>query len=129
MQIDKNRERASGLYYGWIIVIVAMVSMAFWYGIRSTFSIFYVALLEAFPWNRAETAGVQSMSLMTYTIMAPLVGGLIDRFGPRRVIVPGVLLLGAGLLLCATMETLLGFYVLYGIVAGAGITCIAIVSY
>jgi hypothetical protein len=28
------------LYYGWIIVAVALVSMAFWLGIRSSFSIF-----------------------------------------------------------------------------------------
>jgi sugar phosphate permease len=71
-------------YYGWIIVAVASVSMAFWLGIRSSFSVFYVALLEEFPWNRGESAGVQSMALITYTILAPLVGGLIDRFAPRK---------------------------------------------
>ena len=118
-----------GIYYGWIIVAVGLVSMAFWTGIRSSFSIFYVALLEDFPWSRGESAGVQSLALITYTILAPLVGGLIDRFGPRRVIVPGILILSLGLILCGSIETLTQFYIFYGVVAGAGITCIAIVSY
>jgi len=52
--------------------------MAFWIGFRTTFSVFYVALLDEFPWGRGESAGVQSMALITYTITAPLVGGLIE---------------------------------------------------
>jgi len=38
-----------------------------------------------------------SMALITYTILAPLAGHLIDRFGPRKVIVPGVIVLSVGL--------------------------------
>jgi MFS family permease len=116
-------------YYGWIIVAVALVSMAFWFGIRSSFSIFYVALLEDFPWNRGDSAGVQSMAMITYTIMAPLVGGLIDRFGPRRVVVLGILVLTLGLMLCSTIKTLIQFYLFYGVIMGTGITCISIVTY
>jgi MFS family permease len=116
-------------YYGWIIVAVALVSMAFWFGIRSSFSIFYVALLDDFPWNRGDSAGVQSMAMITYTIMAPLVGGLIDRFGPRRVVVLGILVLTLGLMLCSTIKTLIQFYLYYGVIMGTGITCIGIVTY
>lgn len=70
-------------YYGWIIVGLGLISMAFWFGIRSSFSVFYVALPEEFPWSGGQTAGVQSVVLITYTFLAPLLGGLIDRFGPR----------------------------------------------
>ena len=103
MNIAKKIAAGSKFYYGWIIVAVALISMAFWMGIRTSFSVFYVALLEDFPWNRGDTAGVQSMALITYTFMAPLVGGLIDRFGPRRVVVPGILILAFGLMLCSTI--------------------------
>jgi len=118
-----------GIYYGWVIVAVALVSMGFWFGIRSSFSVFYVALLEDFPWSRGETAGVQSMALITYTILAPLVGGLIDRLGPRRIVAAGILVLALGLVLCAFVKTLAQFYLYYGVVMAAGITCISIVSY
>ncbi|NIS72737.1 MAG: MFS transporter [Proteobacteria bacterium] len=125
----KVKSYTGSFFYGWLIVGVALVSMAFWLGIRSSFSVFYVALLEDFPWSRGETAGIQSTVFLTYTIMAPVVGGLIDRFGPRRVIAPGIVLLAVGLILSAYASTLLEFYLFYGIVMGAGITCIAIVSY
>lgn len=117
------------LYFGWVIVGVALVSMAFWLGIRTSFSVFYVALLEDFPWNRGDSAGVQSVALLTYTLLAPLVGGMIDRFGPRRVILPGILVLSLGLVLCSTINSLTRFFFLYGVVMGSGITCIGIVSY
>ncbi len=129
MSIAKKLADSSKFYYGWIIVAVALISMAFWMGIRTSFSVFYVALLEDFPWNRGGSAGVQSMALITYTCMAPLVGGLIDRFGPRRVIAPGILLLAVGLMLCSKIEFLSQFYIFYGVVAGTGISCIGIVSY
>ena len=129
MNIAEKLSIRFGFYYGWAIVAVALISMAFWLGIRSSFSVFYVTLLEEFPWNRAESAGVQSAALITYTVMAPLVGGLIDRFGPRRVIVPGIMALVFGLLLCSYIQTLTQFYLFYGVIVGAGISCIGIVSY
>jgi len=57
------------------------------------------------------------------------VGGLIDRFGPRRVIVPGILVLSLGLVLCSTIDTLSQFYIYYGVIMGSGITCIGIITY
>src|SRR4030042_1324424 len=123
-----NREPHK-FYYGWIIVILGLISMSFWVGVRSSFSVFYVALLEEFHWSRGESAGVQSMAMLTYTFIAPVVGGLIDRLGPRRVIVPGIILLVAGLVLCSTMKTLFQFYLFYGVLVAAGSTCIAIVAY
>ncbi len=56
MQIKNMGIKSWGIYYGWIIVAVGLVSMAFWAGIRSSFSIFYVTLLEEFPWSRGESA-------------------------------------------------------------------------
>ena len=127
--MEREEAQIGRFYYGWVIVGVALVSMGFWFGFRTTFSVFYVALLEEFSWGRGESAGVQSLALITYTVTAPLVGALIDRFGPRRIIVPGVLLLGLGLMLCALIKSLGHFYFLYGIVAGTGVTSVAIVSY
>jgi MFS family permease len=129
MNIAKRIIKFWDIYYGWIIVAVALISMGFWLGIRNSFSVFYVALLEDFSWSRGESAGVQSMALISYTVLAPLVGGLIDRLGPRRVIVPGIVVLTLGLALSATIDTLPQFYFYYGIIMGAGITCVGIVSY
>jgi MFS family permease len=69
------------------------------------------------------------MALITYTALSPLVGGLIDRFGPRRIVIPGILILALGLGLCSAIETLGQFYLFYGVVMGSGITVIGIITY
>ncbi|MGD8522533.1 MAG: MFS transporter [Desulfobacterales bacterium] len=129
MYSKQNTDSLFGVYYGWIIVAVALISMAVWFGIRTSFSVFYVAILEEFHWNRGDTAGVQSLALIFYSIMAPIVGGLIDRFGPGRIIVPGIMLLSLGMVSCSTTDTLFQFYFFYGVMVGAGVTCISPVSY
>jgi MFS family permease len=130
--MKKFFQRQSGselFYYGWVIVIVAMVSLAFWFGFRTMFSVFLVALVEEFKWGRAEISGVQSVAMILYIVTAPIVGGLLDRFGPRRVIVPGIVLLAVGIGLCATIRRLLDFYVFFGVVAGIGVTFVSMVPY
>src|SRR4030043_123900 len=98
-------------YYGWVIVGLSMVSMAFWFGTRTTFSVFFVALIDHFQWGRAEAAGAQSIAMMVYMIMAPIIGTLVDRIGPRKVIVPGILLTGFGFLLCTQIRTLIQYLI------------------
>jgi len=113
-------------YYGWVIVGLAMVSMSFWYAFRTTFSIFFVALIDHFHWSRAETAGAQSIGMLVYMVMAPVVGYLVDRVGPRKVILPGIFLMGLGLLLCTQVKSLIHFYLFFGVIAGIGVTCLSI---
>jgi MFS family permease len=117
-----------GFYYGWIIVGVGLISMIFW-GIRGCFSVFYVALLEEYPWSRGGAAGVQSLALITNALVAPLIGWMIDRFGSRRIIILGVLVVGFSLFSCALIKTLAQFYILFGVFVAGGITSIGIVAY
>ncbi|NWG02018.1 MAG: MFS transporter [Syntrophaceae bacterium] len=116
-------------YYGWVIVGLSMVSMAFWFGTRTTFSVFFVALIDHFHWGRAEAAGAQSIAMIAYMIMAPVIGTLVDRIGPRKVIVPGILLTGLGFLLCTQIRTLFQFYLFFGILVGIGVTCLSIAPF
>jgi MFS family permease len=129
MSLARKTAGTLPIYYGWIIVAVSLISMAFWFGIRSNFSVFYVALLVDFPWSRGDSAGVQSMAMIAYTVMSPVVGALIDRFGPRYIVVPGIMVLCLGLILCSTIETLSQFYLFYGVIVGVGVSSIGIISY
>jgi MFS family permease len=116
-------------YYGWVIVGVAMVSMAFWFGFRSMFSVFLVALVEQFGWGHGEAAGVQSLAMICYVVAAPLAGAMIDRFGPRRVVLPGIFLFSTGMALCSSIHRLLHFYLFFGLMAGVGVSFISIAAY
>jgi len=116
-------------YYGWVIVGLAMLSMAYWFGLRTTFSVFFVALIDQFHWGRAGAAAALSIAMVAYMVMAPIVGILVDRIGPRKVVLPGIVLTGVGLLLCTQIETLTQFYLFYGVVAGMGIACLSIAPF
>ncbi len=126
----RNRKYSTlPFFYGWIIVGLGMLSMGFWTGIRSSFSVFYVALLDEFHWSRGGGAGVQSLAFIVYLVLSPIIGGLIDRHGPRRVILPGIVVLCAGLLLSSRTNSLGQFYFFYGVVVAAGISFVSIVAY
>lgn len=116
-------------YYGWVIVVIAFLSMGTWLAMRTTFSVFLVALLDEFHWSRASAAGVQSVSFIVYTLSAPLVGALIDRYGPRKVILPGIIVLSAGLFICASLRSLVQFYFFYGVLVAFGVTFVSIIAY
>lgn len=103
--------------------------MGVWLAMRGTFSVFLVVLLDEFHWTRAAAAGVQSVSFIVYTFSAPLAGTLIDRFGPRRVMLPGILVLCVGLFLSAHVKSLTQFYIFYGVIVAFGVTFISLVAY
>ena len=112
-----------------MIVAIAFLSMGIWLALRSTFSVFLVALLDEFKWSHAATAGIQSVSLLVYTVSAPLVGALVDRVGPRRVVLPGIIVLCIGLALSGSVRSLPQLYITYGLVAGFGAAFISIIAY
>lgn len=99
-----------------------MISLSFYFGIRTVFSVFFVALIDHFNWSRAEAAFGQSIALLAYMIMAPITGTLIDRIGPRKVILPGIILTGIGFLLCTQIQTIIHFYIFFGLMVGIGVT-------
>jgi MFS family permease len=123
-QVSSRRQRR--FYYGWVITVLSMISLAFWFGIRTTFSVFFVALIDHFHWGRAEAAGAQSIAMLVYMVMAPIIGTLVDRIGPRKVILPGIILTCLGLFLCTQIQTLIQFYLFFGVIVGMGVTCLSI---
>jgi MFS family permease len=127
--MKRNLTSQKRLYYGWVIVGLSMISMAFWFGFRTAFAVFFVALIDDFNWGRAEGAGAQSVAMFTYMVMAPVIGTLVDRMGPRKIIVPGIILTALGLLLCTQIQTLFQFYLFFGVMAGIGITCLSIAPF
>jgi MFS family permease len=111
----------SSFQFGWIIVGVSFITLALVYGVWYAFSVFFVALLKEFGWSRSVGAGAFSICVIMSSIISPLVGGMVYSIGPKRVIILGSLILGAGLALCSVMQTWWQFYLFFSFIAGAGI--------
>ena len=109
------------LYFGWIIVGVSFITLALAYGVWYSFSVFFVALLREYDWSRSILAGAFSVCIMIHSLIGPFVGSMVDRLGPRRVVLLGSLFLGTGLALCSLTRTWWQFYVFFGGITALGI--------
>ena len=80
-------------FYGWIIVAVTFVTMAIGVNARTSFSLFFPPIIDEFGWERGVTAGAFSFGFLVSAIVSPLIGRMMDRFGPRAVMELGVALM------------------------------------
>ena len=113
----------------WLIVALSFVVLGFTRGLQSSFGVFYVALLENFHWSRGATAGVFSTLLTVDAVLSPVVGYLLDRYGPKQICAIGCLTLAAGLFLSSRIDSLWQFYVFFGLLAALGITFLGMVPH
>ena len=114
--------------YRWMVVGVSTAVNALAWGARSTFALFYVAILEEFAWGRGPTALGYSLSWLCFVVFAPVAGWLYDRWGVRTVVTIGGLALGVALGLTGQVSSLTQYYLCFGVLGAAGIACILIPS-
>lgn len=108
-----------------MIVAVSFVTLFFTLGIRHSFSVYYIAILQEYGWGRAETAGAFSLSMIFHTIFSPVTGTLIDRIGPRKLFPLGATILFFGLLAASRINTKWQLYLVFGVVIGIGINTLS----
>jgi MFS family permease len=113
----------------WAIAALAFITLGFSRGLNSSFGVFYIALLDAFGWNRAITAGVFSVVLIVDACISPIVGHLLDRFGPKKIVGGGCVLLASGLLLSSRIGSLWEFYIFFGVVSALGLSFMGMVPH
>ncbi len=107
--------------FHWNIVGFSFITLALAYGIWYSFSVFFVALLKEFHWSRSVGAGAFSLFIIVHGVSGPFVGGVLDRFGPKGVIVVGSVFLGIGLALCSLIHTWWQFYIFFGVITAIGV--------
>jgi predicted MFS family arabinose efflux permease len=90
-----------------------------------TFSIFLKPLSGAFGWSRESVSAAFGFAALTVAVCSPPLGHLLDRFGPRRIILPCMTVFGLAFaslgLLTPRLLHLYAIFILLGIV-GNGTT-------
>jgi MFS family permease len=110
--------------YGWVIVGISATVNSLAWSVRSTFALFYVALLGEFGWRRGDAALGYSLSWLLLLLFSPLFGRLSDRWGARVVVPFGGLLLASALVLTGQANALWQYYVTFGVLGAAGIAAL-----
>lgn len=108
------------LFYGWIVVAVTFLTLLISAGVRSAPGVLIHPLQVEMGWSIAAISFAVSVGLVLYGFAAPFGGQLMIRFGPRTLMLVGLLLCGASALLSAAMTRLLHFDLLWGVVSGIG---------
>jgi MFS family permease len=112
------------VFYGWVIVALAFVTMGIGVNARTSFSLLFPPILDEFGWDRGVTAGAFSFGFLASAAFGPLIGRLMDRRGPRLVIEIGVALVAAGLALAPLVTAPWHLYLTLGLLVGGGSVCL-----
>jgi len=107
-------QQFAGMFYGWRMVAagsaIRMLGGGFHlYG----FTIFFLPITNELGLSRAATSLVFSLARAEGAIEGPLAGYVIDRYGPRPMMIAGVLLSGLGYMLLATVHNYTALLVVY----------------
>lgn len=97
---------------GWRVSIAAMLCLAVGPSalLVASFGTFVAPLSAEFGWSRGEIGLAVSLMAVTIMLVAPIQGVLIDRFGPRRVVLVSVPLFALGLAALALLPRSLTVY-------------------
>lgn len=110
--------KVRGIFYGWWVAIAGLTynyyqAGTFWYG----FGAFFGPIVDHFGWTRAATSVAFSIQQSETGMFAPFVGYLIDKFGPRRVMVVGTTITGFGFIILSRVNSLATLYAAMAILA------------
>jgi sugar phosphate permease len=103
-----------GFYYGWAIAgTLAVTETVSWGVLYYAFAVFLVPMQEELGWSRTALTGAYSLGLLVSGLAAPLVGHWLDRHGPRELMTIGSTAGATLLLVWASVEDILVFYLVW----------------
>jgi sugar phosphate permease len=114
------------VFYGWWIVAACFLIALYTAGvIFYGFTAIFEPVAAEFGWSYAQISFAASIRGVEAGLLAPFVGILVDRWGPRRLMFSGVLFNGLGLLLLS-QTTSLGMFYTASIIMAIGLSCCGI---
>src|ERR1700753_2985954 len=114
-------------HYAWTVLAVTFLVLLTSAAMRSTPGVLIVPLENEFGWSRTTISVAISINLLLYGLIGPFAAGLVQRYGPRRVMSTAALLIGLGALATTGMRQSWQLIALWGVVIGCGTGIVAIV--
>ena len=96
------------VFYGWYIVATCFFIGFFSVGARNAFGIFVIPMSEEFEWSRTTISLAAGLGFLVNGLTQPFLGHIFDKFGARRVVLTGLVVIGL-----ATMTLSFTFHILF----------------
>ncbi|MCX8126503.1 MAG: MFS transporter [Dehalococcoidia bacterium] len=110
------------IFYGWWIVFAALAINILnggtaIYGL----TLFIRPVIDDFGWSYLEVSSAIALTSVLIGVLSPVIGGLVDRFGSRKVVIISSLVVGVSFVILGFTNSILVFYLAFAIMAaGAG---------
>jgi OFA family oxalate/formate antiporter-like MFS transporter len=108
--------------YRWMQLFMGVCCMVMIANLQYGWTLFVNPIADKYGWTRAAIQVAFTIFVLTETWLVPIEGYLVDKFGPRPVVLGGGLLCGLGWIMNSQADTLMMLYVaaaVSGIGAGA----------
>ena len=126
MQEQKSNSQKRN--YGWVVLGLIFGNLVVEGGIRNSAPVFLPALKSSFGGSTALTAAVFSMSGVVGGFIAPVIGRILDKIGPRYLFpIAGVIIL-LGFLASSMVSNIWQLFIFYSVLATLGHTTIGAFS-
>src|SRR5688500_13470449 len=106
------------IFYGWYMVGAA-VGLQFLQAalVTQAFGVYLAVLADEQGWSKTALSGAAALQQMEVALLGPVLGWLIDRFGPKVFVRAGIFVFGLGLCLLSQVQTLPAFYGAFIVIA------------
>ncbi|MCY6960143.1 MFS transporter [Clostridium brassicae] len=120
-------KKQSKFFYGWIVVLVAFLSVGITYGTKGAYGVIQLSMLNDLGWSRTQVAGAFSANMFVYAIVVLFVGKIMDKVGVKNILAIGGVLTGLAYYLMTVIKTPTQFYLCYGLLLGVAGSCMGMV--
>ena len=107
----------------WLTVVAAFLASAVTLGTAYSFGAFFESMSDEFGSERGATAVIFGLTTFAFFWISIATGRMVDRFGPRVVLLLGAVSLFVGLLATSRVDSLGAGYLTYGIGVGVAAAC------
>jgi MFS family permease len=108
------------LLYGWVVAIAGGVILVAAQNIQYSFGVFLKPLINQFGWSRTAISGCVTIRSIIGGTISPISGILSDRYGPKKLIFAGILIVGLSYLWASRLSSLWELYLTLGVLTGLG---------
>lgn len=113
-------EQRSRWHYAWVVAGLTFTTILVGAGVRYSPGVLIRPLEAEFLWDRASISLAVSIGIFVFGLTGPLSGALLDRYGPRSVMVLGLVLTAAGISPLMVVQDIWQLYLFWGVVTGLG---------